>query len=56
MRLGMWEMLVILGIIVILFGAKRIPDIMGGVGEGIKNFKKSVKAVEEDEEAKSKEA
>ena len=43
MRLGMWELLLILGIVVFLFGAKRIPEMMGGVGEGIRNFKKSVR-------------
>ncbi len=43
MRLGMWELLLILGIVIILFGAKRIPEMGKGIGEGIRNFKKSVK-------------
>lgn len=55
MRLGIWELLLILGIVVFLFGAKRIPEMMGGIGEGIKNFKKSVKG-DDNDEAKSKEA
>ncbi len=55
MRLGMWELLMIFGIVVFIFGAKRIPEMMGGIGEGIKNFKKSVKS-DDSEDPKSKEA
>jgi sec-independent protein translocase protein TatA len=36
------ELLLILGIVVMVFGAKRIPEIMGGVAQGIKTFKKSL--------------
>lgn len=43
--LGMQELILILLIVVIIFGAKRIPEIMGGLGHGIKSFKK---AIEED--------
>ncbi|MBM4325557.1 MAG: twin-arginine translocase TatA/TatE family subunit [Deltaproteobacteria bacterium] len=39
---GPWELIVILLIVVMLFGAKRIPEIMGGVGKGIKTFKKAM--------------
>lgn len=37
------ELLIILAIVVLLFGAKKIPDLASGVGKGIKNFKKAVK-------------
>lgn len=40
--LGMPELLLILLIVIIVFGAKRIPEIMGGIGKGIKTFKKSM--------------
>jgi sec-independent protein translocase protein TatA len=40
--LGMPELLLILLIVVVIFGAKRIPEIMGGVGKGIKTFKRSL--------------
>lgn len=50
MRLGMWELLLILGIVIILFGAKRIPEMGKGIGEGIRNFKKSVKDSNNDPE------
>ncbi len=55
MRLGMWELMLIFALVVFIFGAKRIPEMMGGIGEGIKNFKKSVKS-DDSEDAKSKEA
>jgi sec-independent protein translocase protein TatA len=60
---GPWELIVILLIVVMLFGAKRIPEIMGGVGKGIKTFKKAMDgedvsptSSEEGSEGTSKEA
>jgi len=41
------ELLVIFGIIVLLFGAKKIPDLAKGIGKGIKNFKAEMKEVDE---------
>ncbi len=46
--LGMPELVVILVIIVIIFGAGKLPEIGSGIGKGIKNFKNATK----DEEAK----
>jgi sec-independent protein translocase protein TatA len=43
MNFGTTEMLVVLAIVVILFGAKRIPDLMRGFGEGIKSFKEGMR-------------
>jgi sec-independent protein translocase protein TatA len=42
-KLGMPELVIILIIIFFLFGAKRLPEMGKGIGEGIKNFKKSIK-------------
>ena len=42
--LGMPELLVILVIIVIVFGAGKLPEIGAGIGKGIKNFKESTKS------------
>jgi sec-independent protein translocase protein TatA len=39
---GPTELLLILLIVVVVFGAKRIPEIMGGLGKGIRTFKKSM--------------
>jgi sec-independent protein translocase protein TatA len=43
MNFGTTEMLVVLAIVVLLFGAKRIPDLMRGFGEGIKSFKEGMR-------------
>lgn len=44
--LGMPELIVILVIIVIIFGAGKLPEIGSGIGKGIKNFKEATKAEE----------
>ncbi|WP_321777519.1 twin-arginine translocase TatA/TatE family subunit [Sulfurimonas sp.] len=46
---GGTELLIIFGIIVLLFGAKKIPDLAKGIGKGIKNFKSEMKEVDEPE-------
>ena len=43
--LGVPELLVILLIILVLFGANKLPQIGRGMGEGIRNFKKGIKEV-----------
>jgi sec-independent protein translocase protein TatA len=45
--LGMPELLVILVIVLIIFGAGKLPEIGGAIGKGIKSFKKSIR--EDDE-------
>jgi sec-independent protein translocase protein TatA len=45
--LGTQELIIILVIIVVLFGATRLPQIGSGIGQAIKNFKKSVKEGDE---------
>ncbi len=44
--LGMGEMIIALVIILLLFGAKRIPEIAGSIGKGINQFKRSINDVE----------
>ena len=48
---GIQELLVILLIVIIIFGASKLPQLGKGLGEGIKNFKKGIKP--DDEEAGS---
>jgi len=43
MRLGMPELLVILFLVVLIFGASRLPELGKGIGKGIKNFKEASK-------------
>ena len=45
---SMPELLIVLAIVVLLFGAKKIPDLAKGMGRGIKDFKKAIKEDEED--------
>ena len=40
---GFWENLLIVLVILLLFGGRRIPELMRGIGKGITNFKKGVK-------------
>jgi sec-independent protein translocase protein TatA len=48
MRLGLPELLVVLFIVLLIFGANRLPDLAKGVGKSIKNFKDAVKEGEGD--------
>ena len=43
MRLGIPELLVILAIVILIFGASRLPELGRGIGKGIKNFKEATK-------------
>ncbi len=45
--LGPTEIILIIAIIVLLFGGKKIPELMKGFGQGIKEFKKASKVEEE---------
>lgn len=45
--LGMPELVIILVIIVIIFGAGKLPEIGSGIGKGIKNFKEATKKEDE---------
>jgi sec-independent protein translocase protein TatA len=42
-RLGVTEILIILAIVLLLFGGKKIPELMKGLGSGIKEFKNAAK-------------
>ncbi|HAV65534.1 MAG TPA: twin-arginine translocase TatA/TatE family subunit [Verrucomicrobiales bacterium] len=46
--LGYTEVLLILAVVLILFGAKKIPELAKGLGSGIKEFKKATRDVQED--------
>ncbi|HET54846.1 MAG TPA: twin-arginine translocase TatA/TatE family subunit [Ignavibacteria bacterium] len=46
--LGATEILIIVLAILILFGAKKIPELAQGIGKGMKEFKKAVRDVEDD--------
>lgn len=48
MGLGMPEIVIISVVIIVLFGARKLPALGGAIGESIKNFKKGVKDLDED--------
>ena len=47
---GIGELILIFGVVLLLFGGKKLPQLGGAVGESIKNFKKGIK--DDDDEAK----
>ncbi len=49
--IGMPELIIILIIILIIFGAGKLPEIGSGIGKGIKNFKKATNQAQEEIEA-----
>lgn len=54
MGFGMQELVVIVLIFLLLFGGKKIPELMKGLGKGVKNFKGGVNGIEEDLKADTK--
>ncbi len=46
--MGGQELLIILAIVIILFGAKKIPELASGLGKGIKEFKKASREVDKE--------
>jgi sec-independent protein translocase protein TatA len=50
MSIGIWQVVLILLIVLILFGAGKLPKVMGDVAKGVKNFKSGMK--DDDEEDK----
>ena len=47
-NMGMGELIIILLVVLVLFGSKKIPDLAQGLGKGIREFKKAIKDVQED--------
>lgn len=46
--LGGWEIAGIVVVVLVLFGAKKVPELMGGLGKGIKEFKKASREVQDE--------
>ncbi|MDR3267706.1 MAG: twin-arginine translocase TatA/TatE family subunit [Tannerella sp.] len=47
-NLGTTEIVIIAIIVLLLFGGKKIPELMKGIGKGVRNFKDGVKGIEDD--------
>jgi sec-independent protein translocase protein TatA len=52
--IGPTELILILLLVIIIFGAKKLPDLGRSLGDGIKNFKKSMNAKDEDADKSDK--
>lgn len=46
--IGTWELVVIVLVILLLFGGKKIPELMKGLGKGVKSFKEGMNEVEKE--------
>ena len=54
--LGMQEILLIALIVLLLFGGKKIPELMKGLGKGVRSFKDGVSGIEDRDETKKEDA
>jgi len=52
-KIGAFEIILILLIVVLLFGGRKIPELMKGIGQGLKEFKKASKYDPEEEKKES---
>lgn len=52
-KIGMWELLAILAIVLLLFGANKLPQIGAGLGQSIRGFKKALSGDDEEKSARS---
>lgn len=50
--LGLNEILIIALVVLLLFGGKKIPELMNGLGKGVKSFKEGMNSLEQKEETK----
>lgn len=48
--IGPWQVIIILAVVLLLFGGKKIPELMRGVGKGIKEFKEGLSGEENTKE------
>lgn len=48
MMIGVWEIVAILLVIVLFVGGKKIPELMKGVGKGVRSFKEGLNGIEDD--------
>lgn len=46
--LGTWEIIVIVLVVLLLFGGKKIPELMKGLGKGVKSFKDGMNGMDDD--------
>ena len=47
-NLGFWEIVIIALVVLLIFGGNKIPELMKGLGKGVKSFKEGIKEVEDE--------
>lgn len=52
LMIGSWEIILIVLVVLLLFGGKKIPEMMKGLGKGVKSFKDGMNGLEENKEDK----
>lgn len=55
LALGPWQVVLIVAVVLLLFGGRKIPELMRGLGGGVKEFKDAVKEDEDDKKTKKEE-
>ena len=55
MSLGPWEVVIILVVVLVIFGGKKIPELARGLGQGLREFKKATHEIKEEVESVTKE-
>ncbi len=52
--LGTWEIIVIVLVVLLLFGGRKIPELMKGIGKGVKSFKDGMNGIDEQKDEEKK--
>ncbi len=56
MSVGPWEVIIILVVVLVIFGGKKIPELARGLGQGLREFKKATHEIKEEVENATKES
>lgn len=51
--IGPWQIVLIVAVVLLLFGGKKIPELMKGIGKGAREFKKGLSGEDENEETRN---
>lgn len=54
LMLGTWEIIIIVAVVLLLFGGKKIPELMRGIGNGVKEFRDGVNGLPKDADKQNK--
>ena len=52
-RIGIWQIVLIVIVVLLLFGGKKIPELMKGLGKGVRSFKEGMNGEESDTDEKN---